>query len=391
MLATDASPYGVGAVLSHVFPDGSERPIQYASQTLNETQRKYKQVDREAYAIIFGIRRFHQYLYGRKFVLYTDNEPVKQIFSETKELPTMSALRMQHYATFLQSFDYTIKFRPTKQHYNADAFSRLPINVKTPDNFVEETDVLEINIIETLPLTVEDLARATAADSSVKVLFQGLKNGKTVEGKDRFGIDQSEVSSQQGCIMRNIRVYVPPELRPKVLNELHSTHFGSTRLKSLARGYEWWERIDKDIEELVKNCASCQVTRPNPVKAPLHCWEPATHPFERVHVDFAGPFMGKYFIVFVDAYTKWPEVKILRDITTATTITACREFFAAYGIPCVLVSDRGVQFTSGEFQNFLKLNGIFHKMGAPYHPATNGQVERFIQTFKGKMKALHCE
>lgn len=316
MLATDASPYGVGAVLSHVFPDGSERPIQYASQTLNETQRKYKQVDREAYAIIFGIRRFHQYLYGRKFVLYTDNDPVKQIFSETKELPTMSALRMQHYATFLQSFDYTIKFRPTKQHYNADAFSRLPINVKTPDNFVDETDVLEINIIETLPLTVEDLARATAADSSVKVLFQGLKNGKTVEGKDRFGIDQSEVSSQQGCIMRNIRVYVPPELRPKVLNELHSTHFGSTRLKSLARGYVWWERIDKDIEELVKSCASCQVTRPNPVKAPLHCWEPATHPFERVHVDFAGPFMGKYFVVFVDAYTKWPEVKILRDITT---------------------------------------------------------------------------
>lgn len=238
---------------------------------------------------------------------------------------------------------------------------------------------------------MEDLARATAADSSVKVLFQGLKNGKTVEGKDRFGIDQSEVSSQQGCIMRNIRVYVPPELRPKVLNELHSTHFGSTRLKSLARGYVWWERIDKDIEELVKNCASCQVTRPNPVKAPLHCWEPATHPFERVHVDFAGPFMGKYFIVFVDAYTKWPEVKILRDITTATTITACREIFAAYGIPCVLVSDRGVQFTSGEFQNFLKLNGIFHKIGAPYHPATNGQVERFIQTFKGKMKALHCE
>lgn len=183
-------------MLSHIFEDGSERPIQYASQTLNETQRKYKQVDREAYAIIFGIRRFHQYLYGRKFILYTDNEPVKQIFSETKGLPTMSALRMQHYATFLQSFNYTIKFRPTKQHYNADAFSRLPINVKTPDNFVEEADMLEISIIETLPLTVEDLAKATAADCTVKVLFQGLKNGKAVDGKDRFGIYQGEFSLQ---------------------------------------------------------------------------------------------------------------------------------------------------------------------------------------------------
>ena len=391
VLATDASPYGVGAVLSHIFPDGSERPIQYASQTLNETQRRYKQVDREAYAIVFGIRKFYQYLYGRKFVLYTDNEPVKQIFSEAKGLPTMSALRMQHYATFLQSFNYTIKFRPTKQHYNADAFSRLPLNVKTPDNVVEESDLLEVSIIETLPLTVEELSKATAIDSSVKILLQGLKNGKMVDGKERFGVDQNEFSLQQGCIMRGIRVYVPPELRSKVLAELHSAHFGTTRLKSLARGYVWWERIDKDIEELVRNCASCQSTRPNPVKVTTHCWEPPKQPFERVHVDFAGPFMGTYFIVFVDAYSKWPVVKILRDITTATTINACREFFTTYGIPCVLVSDHGVQFTSGEFQKFLRLNGVFHKMGAPYHPSTNGQAERFIQTFKNKMKALRCD
>lgn len=111
VLATDASPYGVGAVLSHQYPDGTERPLQYASQTLTRIQQRYSQIDKEAYSITFGIRKFHQYLYGRKFTLVTDNKPISQIFSESKGLPTMSAMRMQHYAAFLQAFDYKIRHR----------------------------------------------------------------------------------------------------------------------------------------------------------------------------------------------------------------------------------------------------------------------------------------
>ncbi|XP_055614964.1 uncharacterized protein K02A2.6-like [Toxorhynchites rutilus septentrionalis] len=376
LLATDASPYGVGAVLSHVFPDGSERPIQYASQTLNSTQQAYKQVDREAYAIIFGVRKFNQYLYGRKFPLITDNEPLKQIFSDTKGLPKMSALRMQLYATFLQSFNYNIQFRPTNQHANADAFSRLPLKESTLDTVIEENDYLEVNIIETLPLTDEELAKATATDPDVKVLMQGLRNGKSVGPKDRFGIDQAEFTIQKGCIMRGIRVYIPPSLRNKVLIELHSTHFGITRLKSLARGYVWWEGIDRNIQDLVRNCSLCQTSRAEPAKVPTHCWDVPTKPFERIHID---------------AYTKWPEVRILNNITTAATIQVCRKYFSTYGIPSVFVTDHGVQFTSEEFQKFLKRNGVYHKMGTPYHPATNGQAERFVQTLKAKLKSLQCD
>lgn len=391
VLATDASPYGVGAVLSHQYPNGTERPLQYASQTLNRTQQKYSQVDKEAYAIIFGIRKFHQYLYGRKFTLVTDNKPVSQIFSETKGLPTMSAMRMQHYAAFLQTFDYKIRYRRSSDHCNADAMSRLPIAFSDPESEIEEPDVVEVNSIQTMPLTVDDLGSATLSDNSVKELLLGLRTGRQVDSKFRFGVRQEEFTLQKSCIMRGIRAYIPPSLRAKVLSELHSTHFGVARIKALARGYCWWARIDKDIEELVNNCASCQVTKSNPPKVSFHCWETPSEPFQRIHADYAGPFMGHYYLILIDAYSKWPDVRVVKNMTTETTIQACREFFSTYGIPSVFVSDNGPQFTSSEFAKFLKLNGVVHKFSAPYHPATNGQAERFIQTMKSKLKALNCD
>lgn len=390
VLATDASPYGVGAVLSHIYPDGSERPIQYASQTLNATQQKYSQVDKEAYAIIFGVRKFHQYLFGRKFILVTDNKPVVQIFSPDKGLPTLCALRMQHYAVFLESFDFQIRFRASKDHGNADGMSRLPVVDRSNRNQVEEVDVVQVSQIETLPVDSKELGEATTRDRSVKELIQALKSGRTVEGRFRFGVDQKEFSLQGSCLMRGIRVYVPPTLRSRVLDELHAGHFGVSRMKSLARSYCWWENIDRDIEEIARNCVDCARVRSNPAKVPVHCWERPSEPFQRIHADFAGPFMGLYFLIIVDAHSKWPEVKVIPDMTTETTIEKMRKFFAVFGLPSVLVTDRGTQFTSDQFQKFLKRNGIVHKMGAPYHPATNGQAERYVQTFKDKIKALKC-
>ncbi|XP_062557492.1 uncharacterized protein K02A2.6-like [Armigeres subalbatus] len=195
---------------------------------------------------------------------------------------------------------------------------------------------------------------------------------------------------QGSCLMRDIRVYVPPPLRGRVLNELHSGHFGISRMKSLARSYCWWDNIDRDIEELARNCVDCARVKASPAKVHIHSWEQPSEPFQRVHADFAGPFLGLNFLIIVDAHGKWPEVKIIPDMTTETTIEKMREFFATFGLPSILVTDRGTQFTSDQFQLFLKKNGIVHKMGAPYHPATNGQAERYVQTFKDKIKALKC-
>ena len=145
--------------------------------------------------------------------------------------------------------------------------------------------------------------------------------------------------------------------------------------------------MGSDIENVAKACLGCQSHKHSPPPAALHPWTWPQRPWQRIHIDFAGPFLGKTFLVVVDAHSKWPEVFEMPITSAAKTIDTLRHLFAAYGLPEQVVSDNGPQFTADEFAIFLIQNGIKHIRCAPYHPASNGAVERFIQTFKQSMKA----
>ena len=93
-----------------------------------------------------------------------------------------------------------------------------------------------------------------------------------------------------------------------MLNELHEAHPGITRMKRLARMFVWWPKLDNAIEDKVKSCHECQSNRSNPPLAPLQPWQWPSWPWARLHVDFAGPFMGHMFLVLIDSHSKWLEV-----------------------------------------------------------------------------------
>ena len=111
--------------------------------------------------------------------------------------------------------------------------------------------------------------------------------------------------------------------------------------------------------QIWRNCTTCQKFRGEPPQAVLHPWGWPKQPWVRVHADFAGPFLGKMFLSLVDAHSKWIEVHITTSTTSSVTIEM-RSTFATFGIPETLVTDNGPNFTSVEFENFLKSNGIHH-------------------------------
>lgn len=159
------------------------------------------------------------------------------------------------------------------------------------------------------------------------------------------------------------------------------------QMKALARLHVWWPRIEDDVESCVRSCQNCQAVASNPLVA-MHHWSWPRAPWERVHLDFAGPFLGSMFLVVVDAHSKWVEVFRMKTITSLDTFNILHELFAHYGLPRLIISDNGPQLTSWEFQDFIQQNGVHYVYSPVYHPQSNGQAERVVQKVKAGLHKL---
>lgn len=390
VLSPDASQYGIGCVLKHSLPNGQERIIACASRTLSHAERNYSVLEKEALATIFGVKKFHLYLFGHHFKITSDHKPLASLLSPSTPVSTHTASRIQRWSLTLGAYDFSWEYRPGHKNADADFFSRFPAS-HGPDKVVPVPGdtVLLLSWLDSLPVTSRDVKRATHTDPILAQVLRWTMLGWPSSTPRDFAVyfqRRLELSAEDGCLLWGARVVIPVSLRAAILDCLHDGHPGIVQAKSFARSYVWWPGLDADLERACRNCQQCQAVAHKPAAAPSHAWEWPQEPWSRLHVDYAGPFMGKMWLVVVDAHSKWLEVLPTNSTSTESTISRLRPLFAAEGIPNVIVTDNATSFTGDAFQRFCAINGITHRTSPPYHPASNGLAERAVQTFKSAMQ-----
>ncbi|CAH2088405.1 unnamed protein product [Euphydryas editha] len=367
----DASPVGLGAVLIQKDNRGP-RIIAYGNRTLTALERKYSQTEKEALALVWAVEHFNIFLFGKKFDLITDHKPLEFLFGP-KSKP---CARVERWVLRLQNYRYNIKYQPGKVNI-ADPLSRLCTYSSIPTESFE--DFIHHIVEEARPCAVpmHGIDKSSENDPEIKSVKRGIYNNDWEESVKEYKIFEPELCFYNNILLRGTRIVIPKDLRKTVLDAAHEGHPGIVSMKSRLRLKVWWPRIDKDVENIVKQCKGCTLVGLPSHPVPMKRRDLPTAPWVDVAMDLLGPLPNNdYLLVVIDYYSRYKEIKFTKVITSSQIIKLLKEIFSRLGYPSSITADNGRQFISDEFKEYCKQCNIRLFNTVPYWPQQNGEVER---------------
>lgn len=380
-LSVDASSKSMGACLMQ---DG--KPVAYAAKSLNNSQQNQPQIVREALAIRFGCNKFHEYVYGKKILIETDHKPLETIF---KNPVHQAPLRLHRILWDVLPYNPIVKYIKGTKIPIADALSR-DCNCTE----VDAEEKYEINAIIEMSMT-EDmykrLIEQTNKDEELQQLKTIVMNGWPESDSQlpkqirKYATFKSEIVFDDTLLFKGNKIIVPKAAIPNFLTQIHTGHPGIERSLARARRSLYWCGISNDIKDFVEKCSVCQQTQPANAAEPLIMKQVPSFPFQIVSTDIFT-FKQRDYLLLADHYSGWMDFKKLSTLTANETIQIIKKWFSDYGVPEILESDGGTQFTSNEFAEFAADWAFKHRISSPHYPKSNGFAERNVQTAKNLLR-----
>ena len=389
ILKTDASDIAAGAVLCQRQDDKGEYAIAYASRKFNPAEQNYPAHERELSAVVWAMKHFRPYLYGQRFLVLTDNEPITYL--KTMKDPRG---RLARWLQEISSFDFEISYKSGKLHKDADALSRHPEHRTSSPVTVAATSITSDS---------DHVCTAQQEDENISKVLQQLASGKRppFQGEWRSGVLGAfrrvwhQLQMQDGILIRKdssgkMKTVVPHSLVQEVLSQAHDNptagHLGVDKTASTIRERFYWPGYVRAVEEFVETCETCQ-RRKNQVaiaKAPLQPI-PVSGPFDMIAMDFlelpATDRGNKYCLVITDYFTRWPEAFPVPDQHATTVARILVDgIVSRHGVPLKLHSDQGRSFENQVIRELCKMLNIQKTRTTPYHPQSDGLVERMNRT-----------
>ena len=388
-IIVDASPVGLAGIM---LQDG--KVVCYASKSLTETEKRYSQTEKENLAIVWAIEHWHIYLFGHKFALISDAKALENIYGNPKSKPPM---RLECWRLRLQAYDFDVQYKPG--HLNmSDYISRHPGMTNPKDcesSKIAEEYVAFIARHVPKAMTLQEIACETANDSDLQTVIQNVKSGTwtnrygengTLDTFSRCKNELTVYMHENGDVLLNEnKLVIPKSLQRKVISIAHEGHQGIVRTKQLLREKVYFPYMDKLVEETCKNCLPCLASTPKHTPEPLKMSKMPDKVMDEVSLDFSGPWPdGKYIMVLMEEYSRFPIVEILSSINAKTVIPVLDKIFSEVGVPLTLKSDNGAPMNSAEFKQFADYLGY-------RHPESNAQCERFMRTLGKSIRASHTQ